>query len=110
MSEDSPTQPRAWRESARHDLVERFASQCTVRGSAEEVFLGFAASVEPSPTEENTVIIPVHTRVVMTLPAAKRLAMGLAEMIQRYESTFGEIPIDRQAAPQASTAGFPTAG
>jgi hypothetical protein len=104
----SDTSPRSiWHEVARADFIERFASQCTLRGSAEEVLLGFASTVEPDPASAGALSVPVHTRIVMTLPAAKRLALGLRHMLEQFEQRFGEIAIDQQAQPQA-LAGFPT--
>ena len=84
-----------------------YANTCVLTSTAEEVLLNFALNVQPI-TREGTVEMRVNSRVVMTYPSAKRLALTLSQIIQRYESVHGVIRFDRPGATPAPAAGETT--
>jgi hypothetical protein len=84
-----------------------YANTCVLTSTAEEVVMNFALNIQPL-QREGAVEMRVNSRVVMTYPSAKRLALTLSQVIQRYEAANGVIRLDRptgtprpQAAPAA---------
>jgi hypothetical protein len=69
-----------------------------VTSTPEEVMLGFAVSLMP-PGPNREIQVDLSERIVMTYTSAKRLAITLSQVIQRYEAAHGVIPL--QNAPAA---------
>ena len=69
-----------------------YASTARVWGSAEELVIDLAQRL--TPTSENTSLMKIEARVIMSPWAAKRLAMALSQAIQRYEQTYGALEVD----------------
>ena len=84
----------------RQDRAEtNYANLAMLTSTPEEVVLHFGINISP-PTPERQVNAEITTRVVMSYPSAKRLALTLGNVIQRYESQRGVIDVGRTAAPQ----------
>jgi len=80
------------------DVKTAYANMCLIFSTREEVILDFglalpAARQQDQPPQANMV---VSNRIVMGLPAAKRLAIALSQSIQRYESNFGVIELEHR--------------
>jgi hypothetical protein len=56
---------------------------------ANEFYLDFTLL---QPSNENTTVAVVHTRIITSPQHAKAFLRSLAENVQRYENTFGVIP------------------
>ena len=59
-----------------------YANQVILNGSPEELFLDFSSGPIQDPDTGET-IVPVHTRIAMSPPAARRLLSALQQSIQR---------------------------
>ena len=70
-----------------------------VAGQPEEVVVNFGISANP-PRQQNEVEIEVTSRILMSYPSAKRLAISLGNIIQRFEQTHGVINIQPQQSAQ----------
>jgi len=86
------------------DAPVTYSTLVRVGGSAEELVLDFAGPLRP--TSQNTAVMKVDQRIIMSPWAAKRLALALSQAIERYEATYGQLEIDErkrrlaQPAPQ----------
>ena len=67
-----------------------YANLTLVTTTPEEVVVNFGVSVMP-PTPNREVNAEVTDRVIMTYASAKRLAITLGNVIQRYEAAKGVI-------------------
>ncbi len=76
------------------DAVTTYAALCRVRGSAEEFIVDLAGPLRP--TGQTTAEMLVDHRVILSPFAAKRLAMAMAETVQRYEKAYGPIELDER--------------
>jgi len=86
-----------------------YANVCLLSSTREEMFLNFGIA-QPSPNRERReTAMVVSDRIIMTPAAAKRLAIGLSQTIQRYESRFGTIELATAAPADAGQAGAPPA-
>ncbi|NQT52341.1 DUF3467 domain-containing protein [bacterium] len=86
------------------DTKTSYANVCMLSSTAEEMILNFGMSF-PMPKEDKPrdAELLVTNRVIMGLPAAKRLAVAVSQAIQRYENAFGVIDIQpRKPAGQPS--------
>ena len=54
------------------NMTAQYASQCILNSTKEEVLLDFSSGVVPDPTTGQPVV-PVHTRIAMTMAGAMRL-------------------------------------
>jgi len=76
-----------------------YANVAVLTCTPEEVVLNFGINVNP-PTPRREVNVEVTNRVVMSYPSAKRLAITLSSIIQRYEAQHGVIQLPRpEVAP-----------
>lgn len=75
-------------------LKNYYASTARVWGSAEEILIDLAQGIRQSPNQPNVQVLRPDARVVMSPPAAKRLAIALSQAIQRYENSYGSIETD----------------
>jgi len=80
-----------------------YSNFCIVTSTPEEALLNFGINLM-MPNKENEVRVQVSNRIVMSYASAKRLAITLSNLIQRYEAANGVIEINRGAdAAQAQT-------
>lgn len=79
--------------------VTNYANFVVITSTPEEILLNFALNLNPpqpgQPTE-----VDVSSRVILTYPAAKRLAMALGGVLQQYEAAHGTINAMPGAPPQ----------
>ena len=75
-----------------------YANLAMITSTPEEVVLHFGINVSP-PTRDRQVNAEITSRVIMSYPSAKRLALTLGNVIQRYEAQKGVIEVGRPAAP-----------
>jgi len=69
-----------------------YANLAVVSTTPEEVVLAFGINVTP-PSAEQQVNVEIVSRVIMTYPSAKRLALTLGNVLQRYENQHGPIDV-----------------
>ena len=72
-----------------------FASQFIINTSAEDITINFSSGPLSDPANGETVL-PVHTRMAMTLAGARRLHSVLGSILEKQESG-GKIPAKAQA-------------
>ena len=86
------------------DAKTAYANFFLVSSTVEEVVLNFGVNLLP-PTKEKELRVDITNRTVMSYVSAKRLAVTLSNLIQRYEAVNGVIEIDprRRAGTQAPT-------
>jgi hypothetical protein len=79
--------------------VTNYANFAVITSTPEEIILNFSLNLNPPqpgvPTE-----VDVSSRVIMTYPAAKRLALALGGVLQQYEAVHGTINAMPGAPPQ----------
>ena len=71
-----------------------------VTSTPEEVILNFGLNVMP-PNQERQMNIEISDRVIMSYVSAKRLAIALSNVIQRYEAVRGVIQVGPQQPAQS---------
>ncbi len=72
-----------------------FASQFIINTSAEDVTINFSSGPLSDPANDET-ILPIHTRMAMTLAGARRLHAVLGSILTQQDA--GEkIPAEAQA-------------
>jgi hypothetical protein len=86
-----------------------YANTCVLTSTAEEVIMNFALNIQPV-QRDGSVEMRVNSRVIMTYPSAKRLALTLSQLIQRYEGAHGVIRLDRAGAMPTQPATGQAAG
>ncbi len=83
------------------DVKTSYANMCLLLSTREEMILDFGLTLIGGEAEHREAKMVVSDRIIMGLPAAKRLAIALSQAIQRYENTFGVIDLEpRPPAPQ----------
>lgn len=70
-----------------------YANVCNVSSTREEVSILFGTNQSMTVTEGG-IIVELTDRIILNPYAAKRLAQILAGVIQQYEATFGELPLN----------------
>lgn len=80
-----------------------YSSTVRVSGSAEEINLDFAGPIRPAGPKNAT--LRIDQRVILNPWAAKRLALALAQAVQRYEQTYGELELDPRKRQISKPAG-----
>jgi len=78
--------------------VTTYANMFLLASAPEEVVLSFGQNFQPL-AKDRPVEIPIASRVVMTYKSAKRLAITLSQLIQRYESVHGVLELEAPAKP-----------
>ncbi len=76
-----------------------FASQFIINTSAEDITINFSSGPMNDPTSGET-ILPVHTRISMTMPGARRLHAVLGNILAQQgggQVAGEEIPANAQA-------------
>lgn len=89
----------------RYDRADtHYANIAIVTSMPEELVINFGLNAMP-PTPQREVNIEVSNRVVLNYASAKRLAITLGNVIQRYEAAHGVINVQQaQQAPAAQAA------
>ena len=75
-----------------------YANLAVITSTLEEVVLNFGVNVNP-PTPQREVNVEITSRIIMSYPSAKRLALTLGSVIQRHEARHGVIPVTAPEAP-----------
>ena len=72
-----------------------YANQVMVRPThtAEEVILEFGV-MTPAPDRQDAMVMEIQSRAVLNFYSAKRLALQLSQVVQRYEQQFGTLELD----------------
>ena len=91
-----------------HDTKTAYANVCLLANTREEMILSFGMTLPVGGQDKPQAEMLVSDRVVMSLPAAKRLAIALSQSVQQFENSFGVIDLEprpaagqmRQAPPQ----------
>ena len=81
-----------------------FSNAYRIHTTAEEVVLDFGFNMaNPNPQGgAQQLLFRVTDRVIMSYPNVKRLAASLSQLVNRYEQSFGQIPMQpAQRPPQA---------
>jgi len=101
---DQPQEQQATLRVRGQDTKTSYANMCLLFSTREELVMDYGMAF-PSPNrEQRGADMLVSNRIVMGLPAAKRLAIALSQAIQRYENAFGVIPLERTPAMQTAAA------
>ena len=67
------------------DMTGRYANHALINITPEECYLDFSSGVVGDKASGGALVLPVHTRIVMTMAGAKRLHRLLGESIEREE-------------------------
>ena len=70
-----------------------YANVCNVSSTREEVSVMFGTNQTVN-VAQGEITIELTDRIILNPYAAKRLALVLNGVIQQYEATFGELPIE----------------
>lgn len=81
------------------DTKTSYANVCLLSSTREEMLLNFGLTIPPTQRDQREAHMLVSDRIIMSLPAAKRLAIALSQAIQRYENAFGVIEAHRPQPP-----------
>jgi uncharacterized protein DUF3467 len=111
MAEETSTQPQQQGENQsvqlmldERELRTTFSNAYRIHTTAEEVVLDFGFNMaNPNPQSgQQQLLFKVNDRIIMSYPNVKRLAASLGQLVNRYEQSFGQIPMQpAQRAPQA---------
>ena len=83
--------------------VTAYANIAVLTSTPEEVVLNFGTNITP-PTPQREVNAEISDRIIMTYPSAKRLAVTLGNLINRYEARHGLIDVTPQVSAAAGAA------
>jgi len=90
MNTESPTLPKTAKQVdiqvKYDDLSAKYASQVLIKSTAEEVFLDFSAGAFNDQVAGKT-YLPINSRIVMTLPGARRLLQALGKVLSTVEKS-----------------------
>jgi len=100
MSEPTPTPAAAQGQQIQLQIREEkahtvYSNMAAIRGThtAEEIIIDLGITA-PNPERQDAMVMDVNTRVVMNYFSAKRLALQLSQIVQRYEQQFGPLELD----------------
>ncbi len=79
-----------------------YSSQFLINSTEEDVTIGFSSGYLSDPGSKET-ILPIHTRISMTLQGARRLHTLLSKILQQESGT----EAGRSAVPDAAKARLP---
>lgn len=79
-----------------------YSSQFLINSTEEDLTIGFSSGYLSDPGSKET-ILPIHTRISMTLQGARRLHGLLAKILQQENATDADNP----AVPEAAKARLP---
>jgi len=98
----TPEQPQAQQNTLRlryDKATTAYANLAVVTTTPEEVIMNFGINAMP-PSQEKEINIEISDRIVMTYASAKRLAITLGNIIQRFEGANGVINLGPQTPAQ----------
>ncbi len=82
------------------DVKTSYANMCLLLNTREEMILDFGLTlISGAGAEQREANMIVSNRIIMGLPAAKRLAIALSQAVQRYENAFGVIELEARPVP-----------
>ncbi len=81
-----------------------YSSNCVINATPEEFVVGFVREMQSGPGSDNTAVLTVESKVIMSPWAAKRLVMALARTLRSFEETYGELEVDPAKRTLASAA------
>lgn len=90
--ESAPEERRGVLNMRTQGATTSYANMAVVTTTPEEVVLNFGINVAP-PTPQREVNVEIVNRVIMTYASAKRLALTLGNVLQRYEARRGPIDV-----------------
>ena len=112
MAEETSQQPQVQGENQsvqlmldERELRTTFSNAYRIHTTAEEVVLDFGFNMaNPNPQGgAQQLLFKVNDRIIMSYPNVKRLAASLSQLVNRYEQSFGQIPMQpAQRPPQAA--------
>lgn len=79
------------------NMESAYANGFLPNATAEEVLLDFGLNIaNPAGRQQDQpeMLFNVQQRVILSYYTAKRLAIGLSQLIRRHEEQFGEIELD----------------
>lgn len=107
MPDDAPQQPKP-QGTVLHvreqDTKTSYANVCLLSSTREELILNFGLTLPSTQRERREANMLLSDRIIMSLPAAKRLAIALSQAVQRYENAFGVIELGQQTQPPPADA------
>ncbi len=90
MNTETPTLPKTAKpvdiQVKYDDLSAKYASQVLINSTREEIFLDFSAGAFNDHAAGKT-ILPINSRIVMTLPGARRLLQALGQALSTLEKS-----------------------
>jgi hypothetical protein len=78
------------------DVKTSYANMCLLMNTREETILDFGLTLISGSAEQREANMTVSNRIIMGLPAAKRLAIALSQAVQRFENAFGVIELEQR--------------
>ncbi len=85
------------------DLTTHYTNIFRMSGTHEELFVDFGVNMQHH-DQPNTVVLDFSNRMVMSFFTAKKLAVELSKVVNRYEQVYGPLQLDprqRQIRPNA---------
>lgn len=74
-------------------MLSTYANVCNVTSTREEVTMLFGTNQSWNPAQ-GELTVELNNRIILNPYAAKRLAMALNNVMEEYETRFGELKID----------------
>lgn len=75
------------------EIKTHYANICNVSSTPEEVILSFGINTQQR-TNDGDLLLQMHSRIILSPFAAKRLAIVLGQSVKAYESKFGPLELD----------------
>lgn len=85
-------------------LETQYTNIFRMAGTHEELFVDFGINLQHH-DQPNTVVLDFSQRMVMSFYTAKKLAVELSKVVNRYEQVYGPLQLDprqRQIRPTSS--------
>jgi len=79
------------------ELSAKYANQVIVNSTPEELYLDFSSGAISDPGSSDSVI-PIHSRIAMSIPAARRLTQALHQTLIRLDAQNAKAKDDRSAS------------
>ena len=80
------------------DVKTSYANMCLLINTREELIMDFGLTLVGGQPDQRQANMTVSNRIIMGMPAAKRLAIALSQAVHRYENSFGVIDLEAMAA------------
>ena len=83
-----------------HDTKTSYANVCLMASTREEMILSFGMTMPTGGGQDKPQAeMIVSDRIIMSLPATKRLAIALSQSVQQHENAFGIIELEPRPGP-----------